>query len=239
MVRKRCGMSSIDALTLWKWRISFVVEWTLLLENRMDSLFTDSVACLIVTSCDVDSIDEFVCEMKRSVDSIVYSYSPPITWVWERNHVNLLFLGFVISFLSWSFLYYSPRGIWNDHPDYSFSFLLIRKHSLFNPSSQTHQLNSFHFITLKQLLSNPSLWTHNSILIMWWPILRKTSDLKLLLESCSLLFSHCILCLYSIHIIDTRRPIGSTACHRILLHHLLNNWSTRNCIHYWYSDHSK
>ena len=36
MVRMRCGMSSIDALTLWKWRISFVVERTLLLENRMD-----------------------------------------------------------------------------------------------------------------------------------------------------------------------------------------------------------
>ena len=56
------------------------------------------VARLIVTSCDVESIDEFVCERKLSVDSVVYSYSPPITWVWERNHVNLLFLGFLISF---------------------------------------------------------------------------------------------------------------------------------------------
>ena len=41
-----------------------VVERTLLLENRMDSLFTECVACLIVTSCDVESIDEFVCERK-------------------------------------------------------------------------------------------------------------------------------------------------------------------------------
>ena len=36
MVRMRCGMDVSDALTLWKWRISFVVERTLLLENRMD-----------------------------------------------------------------------------------------------------------------------------------------------------------------------------------------------------------
>ena len=43
---------------------SFVVERTLLLENRMESLFIEGVACLIVTSCDVESIDEFVCEMK-------------------------------------------------------------------------------------------------------------------------------------------------------------------------------
>ena len=42
----------------------FVVERTLLLENRMESLFTESVARLIVTSSDVDSIDESVCEMK-------------------------------------------------------------------------------------------------------------------------------------------------------------------------------
>ena len=41
-----------------------VVERTLLLENRMDSLFTKGIACLIVTSCDVESIDEFVCERK-------------------------------------------------------------------------------------------------------------------------------------------------------------------------------
>ena len=43
---------------------SFVVERTLLLENRMESLFRVCVACLIVTSCDVESIDEFVCEKK-------------------------------------------------------------------------------------------------------------------------------------------------------------------------------
>ena len=38
MVRMRCGMGVSDALTLWKWRITFVVEWTLLLANRMESL---------------------------------------------------------------------------------------------------------------------------------------------------------------------------------------------------------
>ena len=215
--------------------------WTNTTPWKQNGFSLHSVCCLL--DCDLSWcwINPWIRLWKEMIGWFyrLFSWSPPIIWVWKRNHANLLFLGFVISFLSWSFLYYSPRGIWNDHPDYSFFFLLIRKQSLFNPSSQTHQLNSFHFITLKQLLSNPSLWTHNSILIMWWPILRKTSDLKLLLESCSLLFSHCILCLYSIHIIDTRRPIGSTACHRILLHHLLNNWSTRNCIHYWYSDHSK
>ena len=42
----------------------FVVERTLLLENRMESLFRVCVACLVVTSCDVESIDEFVCEKK-------------------------------------------------------------------------------------------------------------------------------------------------------------------------------
>ena len=52
---------------------SFVVEWTLLLENRMESLSKESVARMIVTSSDVESIDEFVCEKKWSVDSVVYS----------------------------------------------------------------------------------------------------------------------------------------------------------------------
>ena len=73
-----------------------VVEWTLLLENRMESLFRVCVACLIVTSCDVESIDEFVCEKKWSADSALFSWSPPITWVWERNHANLLSLDFLI-----------------------------------------------------------------------------------------------------------------------------------------------
>ena len=41
-----------------------VVEQTLLLENRMESLFRVCVARLIVTSCDVESIDKFVCEGK-------------------------------------------------------------------------------------------------------------------------------------------------------------------------------
>ena len=157
MVRKRCGMGSIDALTLWKWRISFVVEWTLLLENRMESLFTVCVACLIVTSCDVESIDEFVCERKWSVDSVVYSYSPPITWVWERNHVNLLFLGFSIPIHSASLLYHLHRLALESHNcnhHHSFSFLINTKQSLSNPSPQTHQLNSFQFITMIPLQSN-------------------------------------------------------------------------------------
>ena len=50
MVRMRCGMGVSDALTLWKWRISFVVEWTLLLENRMD-ISIQSVCCLL--DCDL------------------------------------------------------------------------------------------------------------------------------------------------------------------------------------------
>ena len=57
----------------------FVVERTLLLENRMVSLFRVCVIGLIVTSYDVESIDEFVCERKGSVDSVSFSYSPPIT----------------------------------------------------------------------------------------------------------------------------------------------------------------
>ena len=166
MVRMRCGMGVSDALTLWKWRVSFVVvEWTLLLENRMESLFAESVACLIVTSCDVESIDEFVCEMKWSADSVVYSYSPPITWVWERNHVNLLFLGFSIPIHSASLLYHLHRLALESHNcnhHHFFSFLLIQMQTISNPFPQTHQLNSFQFIIVIPLQSNsPPLPTRN------------------------------------------------------------------------------
>ena len=140
MVRMRCRMGVSDALTLWKWRISFVVEWTLLLENRMESLFTESVIGLIVTSCDVESIDEFVCERKWSVDSALFSWSPPITWVWERNHANLLFLGFLISFHSTSLLYHLHRLALesrncNHHHSFPFSSYLIQSIASF-PSTE-------------------------------------------------------------------------------------------------------
>ena len=140
MVRMRCGMGVSGALTLWKWRISFVVEWTLLLENRMKSLFAECVACLIATSCDVESIDEFVCEKKWSVDSFSFSYSPPITWVWERNHANLLFLDFLISFHSASLLYHIHRLAFefhncNHHHSFPFSSNLIQSIASF-PSTQ-------------------------------------------------------------------------------------------------------
>ena len=157
MVRMRCGISVSGALTLWKWRISFVVERTLLLENRMESLFRESVARMIVTSCDVESIDEFVCERKWSADSVVYSYSPPITWVWERNHANLLSLDFLIPIHSTSLQYHLHRLALESHNcnhHHSFSFLINTKQSLSNPSPQTHQLNSFRFITMIPLQSN-------------------------------------------------------------------------------------
>ena len=158
MVRKRCGMSSIDALTLWKWRITFVVEWTLLLENRMESLFTECVACLIVTSCDVESIDEFVCERKWSVDSALFSWSPPITWVWERNHANLLSLDFLIPIHSTSLLYHLHRLALesrncNHHHSFPFSsncnpysiHCLISINSTHSDSSQWSLFNRIHY----------------------------------------------------------------------------------------------
>ena len=120
---------------------SFVVEWTLLLENRMESLFTEGVIGLIVTSRDVESIDEFVCEMKWSADSVVFSRSPPITWVWERDHANLLFLGFSIPIHSASLPYHLHRLALesrNCNHHHSFSFLLNTKQSLSNPSPHTH-----------------------------------------------------------------------------------------------------
>ena len=66
----------------------------------------------------------------------------------------------LISFVVISILL--STGIWNDHPDYSFSFLLIRKQSLFNPSSQTRQFNSF--ITVLPLQLNPLIWRLDSFL---------------------------------------------------------------------------
>ena len=151
MVRMRCGMGVSDALTLWKWRISFVVEWTLLLENRMDSLFTECVTCLIVTSCDVESIDEFVCERKWSADSIVYSYSPPITRVWERDHANLLFLGFLISFHSTSLLYHLHR--------LAFEFHNCNHHHSLSFSSNCNPYSIHCLISIKWTHSNSSQWS--------------------------------------------------------------------------------
>ena len=117
-----------------------VVEWTLLLENRIESLFTECVACLIVTSCDVESIDEFVCERKWSADSVVFSWSTPIIWVWKRNHANLLFLGFSIPIHSASLPYHLHRLALeshncNHHHSFSFSSYLIQSIASF-PSTQ-------------------------------------------------------------------------------------------------------
>ena len=135
-----------------------VVEWTLLLENRMESLFIEGIARLIVTSCDVESIDEFVCERKWSVDSALFSWSPPITWVWERNHANLLFLEFLISFHSASLLYHLHRLALeyrncNHHHSFPFSsncnpysiHCLISINSTHSDSSQWSLFNRIHY----------------------------------------------------------------------------------------------
>ena len=226
MVRMRCGMSSIDALTLWKWRLSFVVEWTLLLANRMDSLFRVCVACLIVTSCDVESIDEFVCERKWSVDSVVYSYSPPITWVWERNHAYLLSLDFLIPIHSTSLLYHLHRLAlefhnYNHHHSLSFS-------SNCNPYS-IHLL-----ITINSTHSNSSQWslfyrihpisTFVSLLFtIQWSILMNNPTPKSIIQLMSetILFHSVFLSLFYPHnqILST----GSRTRDRTLIHHLLSN----------------
>ena len=151
MVRMRCGMGVSGALTLWKWRITFVVEWTLLLENRMVSLFRVCVACLIVTSCDVESIDEFVCEMKWSADSALFSWSPPITRVWERDHANLLFLGFLISFHSTSLLYHLHR--------LAFEFHNCNHHHSLSFSSNCNPYSIHLLITINSTHSNSSQWS--------------------------------------------------------------------------------
>ena len=192
MVRMRCGMSSIDALTLWKWRISVVVEWTLLLRNRMESLFTEGDACLIVTSSDVESIDEFVCEMKWSVDSALFSWSPPITWVWERDHANLLSLGFLISFHSTSLLYQSHRLALesrncNHHHSFPFSLncnpysinCLIPIKWTHSDSSQWSLFNRIHyfdtcFLSLHHAMIHFDVQRHAQIIyseLEWMPFL--------------------------------------------------------------------
>ena len=151
MVRMRCGMGVSDALTLWKWRITFVVEWTLLLENRMDSLFRVCVACLIATSCDVDSIDEFVCEKKWSVDSVIFSCSPPITWVWERDHANLLSLDFLIPIHSTSLLYHLHRLALESRN--------CNHHHSFPFSSNCNPYSIHCLISIKWTHSNSSQWS--------------------------------------------------------------------------------
>ena len=202
MVRMRCGMGVSDALTLWKWRISFVVERTLLLENRMESLFTEGVTCLIVTSCDIESIDKFVCERKWSVDSVVYSYSPPITWVWKRNHANLLFLGFVISFHSASLLYHLHRLALeyhncNHHHSFPFSSYLIQSIASF-PSTQLipihHNDPSLIESTISTLVS--LLFTIQLSILMYNPMHKSITQnwneclFSFTLYSLSLFYSH-------------------------------------------------
>ena len=226
MVRMKCGMGVSDALTLWKWRITFVVEWTLLLENRMESLFTERVARLIVTSCDVESIDEFVCKRKWSADFASFSWSPPITRVWERDHVNLLFLGFLISFHSTSLLYHLHRLAFefhncNHHHSLSFSsncnpysiHLLITIDSTHSDSSQWSLFNRIHPIS-----------TFVSLLFtMQWSILMNnpTPESIIQLLSETILFHSVFLSLFYPHnqILST----GSRTRDRTLIHHLLSN----------------
>ena len=181
MVRMRCGMGMSDALALWKWRISFVVERTLLLENRMESLFTEGVTCLIVTSCDIESIDKFVCERKWSVDSVVFSWSPPITWVWERNHANLLFLDFLISFHSASLLYQSHRLALeshncNHHHSFPFSSYLIQSIASF-PSTQLIPIHHNDPSSIKSTISTlvSSLFTMQWSILMYNPMHKSIS----------------------------------------------------------------
>ena len=124
--------------------------------------------------------------------------------------------------------------MWNDHPDYSFSFLLIRKQSLFNPSSQTRQFNSF--IAVLPLQLNPLIWRLDSFLF--------TMQLSILIhnaipESSYLkhewILSLCILCLHSTHTIITY-PIWVSHSWSCIESSLLSNKSTWYYIHYWYSN---
>ena len=151
MVRMRCGMGVSEALTLWKWRESFVVEWTLRLENRMESLFIEGVACLIVISCDVESIDEFVCEMKWSADSALLSWSLAITWVWKRNHVNLLSLDFLIPIHSASLQYHLHRLALESRN--------CNHHHSFPFSSNCNPYSIHCLISIKWTHSNSSQWS--------------------------------------------------------------------------------
>ena len=222
----KCGMGVSDALTLWKWRITFVVEWTLLLENRMESLFTERVARLIVTSCDVESIDEFVCEMKWSADSALFSWSPPITRVWERDHANLLFLGFLISFHSTSLLYHLHR--------LAFEFHNCNHHHSLSFSSNCNPYSIHLLITINSTHSNSSQWSlFNRITLfrhlfpfyspcndpLWWITPHQNQSFNSWAkQSSSTLYS---LSLFYPHnqILST----GSRTRDRTLIHHLLSN----------------
>ena len=226
MVRTRCGMSSIDALTLWKWRITFVVEWTLLLENRMESLFIEGVARMIVTSCDVESIDEFVCERKWSADFASFSYSPPIIWVWEKNHANLLSLDFLIPIHSTSLLYHLHH--------LAFEFHNCNHHHSLSFSSNCNPYSIHCLISIKSTHSNSSQWslfyrihpisTFVSLLFtMQWSILMNNPTPKSItqLMSETILFHSVFLSLFYPHnqILST----GSRTRDRTLIHHLLSN----------------
>ena len=124
--------------------------------------------------------------------------------------------------------------MWNDHPDYSFSFLLIRKQSLFNPSSQTHQLNSF--IALKSLQLNPLIWRLDSFLFtMQLSILIHNAILESSYLKHEWILSLCILCLHSTHTIKTY-PIWVSHSWSCTESSLLSNKSTWYYIHYCYSN---
>ena len=151
MVRMRCGMSSIDALTLWKWRNCLLLNERYSLKTEWISLFGVCVARLIVTSSDVESIDEFVCERKWSVDSALFSWSPPITWVWERNHANLLSLDFLIPIHSTSLLYHLHRLALESRN--------CNHHHSFPFSSNCNPYSIHCLISIKWTHSNSSQWS--------------------------------------------------------------------------------
>ena len=123
-------------------RYSLKTEWI---------LFTECVTCLIVTSCDVESIDEFVCERKWSADSALFSWSPPITRVWERNHVNLLSLGFSIPIHSTSLQYHLHRLALESRN--------CNHHHSFPFSSNCNPYSIHCLISIKWTHSNSSQWS--------------------------------------------------------------------------------
>ena len=127
------------------------------------------VARLIVTSCDVESIDEFVCERKWSVDSALFSWSPPITWVWERNHVNLLFLGFSIPIHSASLLYHLHRLALESRN--------CNHHHSFPFSSNCNPYSIHCLISIKWTHSNSSQWSlFNRIPLILFPFSSPCND---------------------------------------------------------------
>ena len=147
-----CG-SEGNCLLLLNERYSLKTEWNFYLSvccsldcdllwcwiNRWIRLWNEMICwfCFILLiSSDNLSVGEESCESA-------------IPWI--RDLISFVVISILLS-----------TGIWNDHPDYSFSFLLIRKQSLFNPSSQTRQFNSF--ITVLPLQLNPLIWRLNSFL---------------------------------------------------------------------------